>query len=176
MKRIATHKQPDPDAVVAAWLAERYLFHGQSVEVVFIARKQPVQDKQVADCVVDAWNIHDPKQLIFDHKPPAFADRNETCATKLVWDYLVSQGKSVRHLVSLVQAVHEGDRNPPVKGGAALKQSRQNGFHAYFKRVRPLCSSDEDLYSRMRAWLDEYDKQTQSDSTPATRLRMQRNE
>lgn len=180
MKRVATHKRPDPDAVVAAWLAERYLFDvDENVTVVFVGRKRPARPERArerADCVVDAWNAYalsDPEQPVFDHKPPAFADRNETCATRLVWEHLLRTGKPVRHLAALVEAVHAGDRNPPFapgRGGAALVQSRQNGLHAYFARVRPQCASDEQLYLVVRAWLDDFDHATRRLKEPSMTL------
>jgi hypothetical protein len=37
-RRIATHRQPDADALVAVWLAERFLFAGEPTEIVFVAR------------------------------------------------------------------------------------------------------------------------------------------
>lgn len=142
---------------MAAWLAERHLFDEDDVEVVFVGRKRPVRAAVAVDCAVDVWNVYDPECLVFDHKPPAFADRNQTCATRLVWEYLVSQGRSVQHLAALVQAVHEGDRNPPGRGGAALEQSKRDGLHAHFAQIRPLCRNDDQRYQVIRSWLDAYD-------------------
>src|SRR3954447_18726866 len=90
VKRIATHSKPDADAVAAAWLAETFMFPGEDVEVVFVPRLRPGQPTPAADCVVDVGCAFDPKRLIFDHKPPAFADRNATCATRLVWEHLLA--------------------------------------------------------------------------------------
>lgn len=155
--RVATHARPDPDAVVSVYLAERYLFpEGEPVVVVFVPRRRPSDIAAVADGAVDVWNTYDPERRLFDHKPPAFADRNETCATKLVWEYLCKTGKPVGHLAPLIQAVHEGDRNPPGKGGTALALSRREGFHAEFTRLRPQCSGDKDLYALLCDWLDKY--------------------
>jgi len=156
VKRIATHKRPDPDAIASAWLGERYLFAGEAVEVTFLSRKMPAGGWPPVDCLVDVGNAYDRERLRFDHKPPAFADRNATCATKLIWMYLVARGKPVRHLAPLVQAVHEGDSNPPCKPSSLLAQSRTDGFHAAFARAQAECSTDEALYRAMRQWLDDH--------------------
>lgn len=97
MKRVATHKQPDPDAVASAWLAETYLFAGEEVEIIFVPRQRPRQAAPAADCFVDVANTHDPEQFCFEHKPPAVADRNATCATKLVWEHLLRLDRPVGH-------------------------------------------------------------------------------
>jgi hypothetical protein len=111
----------------------------------------------VADCLVDVSNVFDTQRLIFDHKPPAFTDRNQTCATKLVWEHLVSLGKPVEHLLSLVQVVHEGDRNPPAKASEKLMNSRRNGLHAVIKSTRALNLTDHEFYDTLCTWLDDYD-------------------
>lgn len=69
MRRVLTHSKPDGDAIAAAWLAETYLFPGEEVEVVFIARPRTGQPVPAADCVVDIAGVHDPRRLVFDHKP-----------------------------------------------------------------------------------------------------------
>src|SRR5207302_6691572 len=56
------------------------------------------------DCVVDIGRTHDPRRLRFDHKPPAFPDRNQTCAAKLVWEFLLQQGRPLGHLVDLIRS------------------------------------------------------------------------
>ena len=115
MKRIITHSKPDADAIAAAWLAETVLFPGDEVEVVFVPRPRPGRPAPHADCVVDIACVHDPERLFFDHKPPAFDDRNATCATRLVWEHVRSLGRPVAHLEALDHVVHEGDRSPPGK-------------------------------------------------------------
>lgn len=157
MKRVATHKQPDPDAVASAWLAETYLFAGEEVEIIFVPRQRPRQAAPAADCFVDVANTHDPEQFCFDHKPPAFADRNATCATKLVWEHLLRLDRPVGHLAALVEAVHEGDHNPPRRPSPALRASRAGGFHAHVAQARWAGADDLQLYSALRRWLNEYD-------------------
>lgn len=155
MKRIATHKKPDADALLAAWLAERYLFAGERSEVIFVPRSANALDR--ADCVVDITRAYDAQNLTFDHKPPAFADRNYTCAAKLVWNYLVSMGQAVRHLASLVEVVHEGDSKPPRKASSEMAESRSSGLHCVITGTRLENVTDRELYTRVKLWLDDYD-------------------
>jgi hypothetical protein len=149
MKRIVTHRAPDPDAIVAAWLATEYLFGGDAL-VIFVGRQQAVHAPGGADCVVDVGNRYDPEKLWFDHKPPAFADRNATCATKLVWEHLLAIGCNVRHLEPLVQVVFEGDTR---RSSPALRQSRRDGLHAAFARAKQEAASEDHLYALMAGWL-----------------------
>lgn len=59
MKRIITHKQPDADALVAIWLAQRYLFPGEETTVRFVGRTfRPTGDG--GDCILDVGNAYDP--------------------------------------------------------------------------------------------------------------------
>jgi hypothetical protein len=157
VKRIATHKRPDGDAIASVWLAERYLFAAEVVEVVFLPRKMPAAGWPPVDCMVDVGNAHDPERLRFDHKPPAFADRNASCAAKLVWEHLTAKGQPVSHLARLVQAVHEGDSNPPRRLSPLLTKSRTDGFHAAFTRAQREDGVDDlALYRAMRQWLDAF--------------------
>jgi hypothetical protein len=149
MKRVVTHKAPDPDAIVAAWLAAEHLFGGDAL-ILFKGRQQAVHTPGLADCVVDVGNRYDREKLWFDHKPPAFPDRNVTCATKLVWEHLLSIGREVRHLEPIVQVVFERDTR---RSSPALRQSRREGLHAAFTRARQEATSDAQLYQWMAGWL-----------------------
>jgi len=153
MKRIVTHKAPDADALVAAWLAATHLFPGEETVVAFVGRGQDVHALGHADCVVDVGNRFDPARLCFDHKPPAFADQNATCATRLVWDHLCGLGRDVNLLEPLVRVVFEGDTR---RFSPALRQSRIDGVHAVVARLRREAASDTDVYRRVAAWLDEH--------------------
>lgn len=150
MKRIATHKQPDGDALAALWLAERFLFVDEEIEIVFVSRGATIE----ADCVVDVGNAHDPARLRFDHKPPAYADRNQHCATELLWQYLREQGKPVAHLSEWVSVVHEGDSTPPRSPSPALRSSRTEGYHRAVADARQTATDDLSLYRAVAAWLD----------------------
>ena len=150
MKRILTHKRPDLDAIVSAWLAQKFLFQGEVSEVVFVNRKIPPKELEAADCVVDVGNAYDPQRLWFDHKPPAFDNRNSTCSTKLIWEHLVRIGRDVNHLEPLVQVTYEGDTH---RQSLALKQSRIDGPHAELSRLGQVYKDDQIVYARMADWL-----------------------
>lgn len=150
-KRIVTHKQPDGDALAATWLAERFLFAGEVVEITFVSRGTAIT---IADCVVDVGNEYAPDRLRFDHKPPAFTDRNQYCATRLLWNYLCERGDAVDTLSAFISIVHEGDANPPRSPSPELRQSRTDGYHACISQVRKEKTSDFALYEAVREWLD----------------------
>lgn len=150
MKRILTHRTPDLDAIVSAWLAQDFLFAGEAAEVIFVSRQLPLTVKQSADCLVDVGNAYEPLCLWFDHKPPAFENRNSTCATKLIWEYLCRIGQDVGHLEPLVQVTFEGDTH---KSSPALKQSRIDGPHAELSHLAKAHNVDAVVYVRMVDWL-----------------------
>ena len=158
MRLVITHSKPDGDAIASAWLAARYMFPGEHVEVAFVARFRPGQPVPAADCLVDIGCAFEPQRLAFDHKPPAFVDRNQNCATRLVWEHLLSLGRPVGHLGALVRVVHEGDRSPPGRPSSELAKSRSEGFHSRLKQARARGGGDYLLYREMRGWLDCYDR------------------
>jgi hypothetical protein len=160
---IATHKDPDADALAAAWLASRYLFDGDSIEVIFLPRNVSLTKTSPLDCVVDLCCTYDRERLIFDHKPPAFADRNETCATRLVWDHLRACGKPLNHLAALIGVVHEGDSRPPRQPSAALKESRRDGFHAAVRWARENIEGDREVFLAASKWLNKFERVARRD-------------
>lgn len=119
MKSKATHKKPDTDALVATWLAERFLFAGCETKVCFVERTFDSNKASPFDCVVDVGRIHSPERRLFDHKPPGYPDRYASCATKLLWEHLIAEGHPVQHLADLVQLVDEGDSVRLRAGSAA---------------------------------------------------------
>ena len=156
MKQIVTHANPDLDAIVSAWLAQDFLFRGQPTEVVFVSRKVPENVMQTAACLVDVGNTYCPERYRFDHKPPAFVNRNSTCATRLIWEHLRETGVQVEYLAPLVQVTYEGDTH---RNSAALKQSRIDGPHAELARLKRKYRKATDVYQRMVVWLREYARQ-----------------
>lgn len=153
MKRIITHTHPDLDAIVSAWLAQEYLFKGEASEVIFVSRKVPAGLMAAADCVVDVGNTYRPDDYRFDHKPPAFENRNSTCATQLIWEYLRDTGADVAHLEPLVRVTYQGDTH---RNSAALKQSRIDGPHAELIKLKSEFHETSEVYRRMVLWLREY--------------------
>src|SRR5262245_9820952 len=86
-RRVITHRKPDGDAIVSAWLAERFLLEGASVELLFVDRRRVFGAYRPGDCLVDVGNINEPANHFFDHKPPAFPCRHDSCAAKLIWEH-----------------------------------------------------------------------------------------
>lgn len=153
--RIITHTKPDGDAIVGVWLAERYLFAGKSVEILFVERGRVLGAYSAGDCLVDVGNTHDPENLFFDHKPPAFPSRYDSCAAKLIWEHIRRKRRPVGHLKDLILAVYAVDA--ATKRAEYRKQydeSQKNGFHAELKRIKALNPSDADVYRAARSWLD----------------------
>lgn len=155
--RVATHAKPDVDALTAVWLVERYLFAGRRVDIVFLPYHHDFSKGPLVDCMLDMNGLHDPELLLFDHKPPAFADRNDACTAGLVWDYLVKSGQPVEHLADLVAVVHAGDSIRMRGGSPSYAESRKRGLHHEFYRKREPCPTDMDLYRDVRRWLDRHD-------------------
>ena len=155
MKQIVTHANPDLDAIVSAWIAQDFLFQAHESEVLFVSRKVPEKLMHHADCLVDVGNTYCPESYRFDHKPPAFENRNSTCATRLIWEYLLDIGVTVRHLEHLVEITYQGDTH---RNSEALKQSRIDGPHAKLKQLKTEYKDTAAVYQQMVLWLRSYTK------------------
>ena len=155
MKRIVTHADPDLDAIVSAWIAQDFLFQAHESEVLFVNRKVPEKLRHSADCLVDVGNGYCPENYRFDHKPPAFENRNSTCATRLIYEYLLDTGVAVRHLAHLVEITYQGDTH---RNSEALKQSRIDGPHAKLKQLKTEYKDTAAVYQQMVLWLRSYTK------------------
>lgn len=153
-RRIATHHAPDADALVAVWMAERFLFFDESCAVTFVDRRFAPCRESGFDCVVDVGRSHDPARRHFDHKPPAVLDRHSTCATRLVWEHLRSLQRPVEHLAQLVDLIHAGDSARLRASSFAYQESRRSGLHAHIHAVRDLSETDAQAYRAIRYWLD----------------------
>ena len=102
----------------------------------------------------DIGNSHDPDRLRFDHKPPAFEDRNETCATRLVYDNLIQNGHPVGHLADLVDLVHDGDAVTRRARSSAYQDSRRRGLHAHIHCLKQIGENDVMLFNAVALWQD----------------------
>ena len=143
-----------PDALVSAWIADRYLFPNEQCRVEFISRTRSPSRLAPYDCVVDVGNTYDPAKLHFDHKPPAFTDRDEHCASSLVWQHAMDLQRPVSRLKRLVNLVHDGDAKTRRNGSADYQHSRTLGLHAVIKHARAYSQSDRMLYQAIAACLD----------------------
>jgi len=153
-KRIAIHKLPDADALVSAWIAERYTLPNEDCLVEFVPRDFDPDSNHSFDLILDVGRQHDPSRMTFDHKPPAFTHRDEECATSLIWKYTKSKGCSVEHLEELVDLVHDGDATTRRLKSTAYAESRSRGLHAIIKSARNYALSDSMLYQGVAAYLD----------------------
>ncbi len=160
-RRVITHDRIDGDGVVAAWFAEQFLFEGVSVEILFVPPNRELGAYRVGDCLVDVGRTHDPKNLFFDHKPPACADKRDSCATRQVWDHLAKLGRDVKHLKPLVNVVfaeHSTSERPWFKDEYA--ESKRSGFHKALADAKVTHETDAGVYRVMRQWLNRHDKKT----------------
>jgi len=155
-RHIATHSAPDADAITAAWLAERFVFPGERCQIHFVNRRCDLASSQRFDCIVDLGQVYDANRLRFDHKPPAFRDRNLTCAAKLVWKYVNERECSVAHLSNLVDLVHDGDASTRRSRSKPYTQSRRTGLHALIRHGQEYCQGDAMLYQAIKGFLNEW--------------------
>jgi hypothetical protein len=154
-RRVITHAKLDGDAVVAAWLAERFLFAGDRVEVLFVPRVRAFGAYRAGDCIVDVGNTHDPAHLFFDHKPPAFLNRHDSCAARLVWDRLVQLGCPVERYRQLVDVVFAGDSvRARVGFNEQYAESKRTGFHKTLDDAKAAESTDAAVYRVVRRWIN----------------------
>jgi hypothetical protein len=153
-KLIATHRKPDADALVSTWMTDRFVFSGDECEIEFVPRDFTPGPGMKFDAVVDVGKSFDPERLIFDHKPPSFAHRDEHCATSLVWEHAIWLGRRIKKLKPLVELVHDGDAATRRGKSAKYRASRTNGLHAIIKEASKYAESDQILYRGIRAYLD----------------------
>ncbi|MCD0458613.1 MYG1 family protein [Roseiconus lacunae] len=153
-RTIATHQKPDADALVATWMAERYLYPNNTCQVAFIPRTRDQASLRGYDAVMDIGCVHEPLRHRFDHKPPAFEDRNEHCAASLVFRHLADRGVDVEHLSELVTLVHDGDTITRRGKSEHYARSRERGLHAVVQHAKAYATSDAMCYQGVAVYLD----------------------
>jgi hypothetical protein len=154
VRRLATHRKLDADAIVSTWIAERFLFPGQRCQIEFVPRDFTQNSDSTFDAILDVGKNHRPEDLTFDHKPPAFDHRDDNCATSLVWDHAIKNGVRIRYLRKLVRLVHDGDAASRRNGSLAYQQSHESGLHAIVRHGREYAHSDLMLYRGIALYLD----------------------
>ena len=120
-----------------------------------MSRKVPEKLMLYTDCLVDVGNTYNPENYRFDHKPPAFQNRNTTCATRLIWEYLIGIGIPIVHFEPLVEITYQGDTH---RNSDALKCSRSDGPHAKLTKLKTEYRDTTEVYQRMVLWLRSYTK------------------
>ena len=151
---IATHCKPDADALVAMWLAERFQFTNRSCFIRFFDRRTELATLQKYDCKVDVGRIRKEDHRLLDHKPAAFNDPGDICATRRVWDFLRGRGENLDWLKPLVDLVHDGDAVSRHAGSVAFQNSRRHGLHAHIACLQKTVDSDIVVYNATAIWLD----------------------
>ncbi|MDM4019378.1 MYG1 family protein [Roseiconus lacunae] len=153
-RTIATHNDPYTDALVATWMAERYLYANNTCQVAFIPRTRDQASLRGYDAVMDIGCVHEPLRHRFDHKPPAFEDRNEHCAASLVFRHLADRGVDVEHLSELVTLVHDGDAVTRRGKSEVYAHSRERGLHAVVQHAKAYATSDAMCFQGVAVYLD----------------------
>jgi hypothetical protein len=152
-RRIATHSGPDADAIVAAWIGERFLFRARQCRVEFVDYAFRPSSETEYDCVVDVGGTFVPARNIFDHKPPAFADRHQSCAAKLIWEK-AGKHRALPQLAELIELVHDGDAITRRSRSARYAQSNRTGMHALIRHARNYTQGDQMLYQAIKVYLE----------------------
>jgi hypothetical protein len=145
------------DALVAAWLAASYLFDESSAVVFINGKKPPVAELPPLDCTLGVWGSHDPSRFSFCAKVTDNAQGGETSVTRLLWDYLLAQGKQTQHLARLVAVVEEGKRNAAGSPSEALQSSLTCGLHAFVGQQKMILPDDHALFRAVCRWLSRYE-------------------
>lgn len=107
MKTIITHFSPDVDAICSIWLVEKFLPGFSKAKIEFVPAGETFEDRK-PDENNDLIHV-DTGFGRFDHHQ----DNRDTCAAKLVYEYLVDKGylkkKEIEVLKRLVFEVNEID-------------------------------------------------------------------
>lgn len=100
MKTIITHVSPDVDALSSVWLIRRFMKGWEDANIDFISQGTTYQDNPVDS---DPNIIHTDTGLgKFDHHQ----NNDDTCAAKLVFEYLVKKGDiKSRHIEPLERMI-----------------------------------------------------------------------
>lgn len=154
--RIAVHVKPGPDALVATWLAERFMCATELSEVVFLPKGHILTRKDGPAWYVEPGRILELIGPNWGCKRQKFAERYATSATGHIWTHLLSEGKPVAHLVDLVDAVHDGALTAgttPVNDQAGLWTK----VNLAWKKATARAAGDLATHQAMRAWLDQYE-------------------
>lgn len=93
MKTIVTHKSVDLDAVASSWLVKRFLPGWQEATHAFVDAGKTLNNKD-PDENPDIIHVDTGLGRFDHHQTPA-----HTCASKLVFEYLVREGHMKKHLI-----------------------------------------------------------------------------
>lgn len=146
MKTIVTHTSPDFDAIMFVRLMIRFADGFGDAEIKFIPLNAIERERKIldaADAVGDMGKEYDPDRLRFDHHHFPGAQSTATCAAKLAWEWLISQGQNLEYLAPLIEEIHQGDlARTPLVG----IHSQMFGWKASAKEAG-IILSDGEIYS-----------------------------
>lgn len=107
MKTIVTHFSPDVDAICSVWLVKKFMPGFSNAEITFVPAGETLYNKK-PDSSKDIIHV-DTGLGRFDHHQ----DNRDTCASKLVYEYLREKGyvkkSNLEALQRLVDQVNEID-------------------------------------------------------------------
>lgn len=106
-KIIVTHFSPDFDGIPAIWLLKKFHPDFAGAKIAFVPVGTATYNNEPVDCNVDVVHV-DCGMGKFDHHET----NNFTCATRLVWEWLVEEGyvdKNDEALVRLVTIICQID-------------------------------------------------------------------
>jgi Uri superfamily endonuclease len=150
VKRLAAFKNPDLDSLTAVWLAQRFLFPGNTVEVVFVPRDYPrwqLADFDWAPEPTDAGLIG------FDWgRKRSFLECYAASCCGKTWAFLQGLGRPVAHLIDLVHAIHFGGSG---RLGAPLNRLYAR-LCAFFSKAKSCAGDETALYRDLVGWMDKY--------------------
>lgn len=156
-RRVITHDKLDGDAIGAAWLAERFLFANESVEILFVPRGRVLGAWRRGDCLVDVGYTHDAGNLFFDHKVPS-GKRFAPCAAGLLWERLMGLGNPLTDLQPPVEAILLAGGSLFAGSKSNLRQAYKEGnvYHRLLADAKSRYGNDDaSVYRLMRTWLDQ---------------------
>lgn len=115
--KIISHSNPDFDAITYLWLMKRYAPEFRDAEINLMPFSQ-INDDLLgrADSVGDIGGQYYPAQWRFDHHHLPGSQSTDTCAAKMLWEYLLYLEIDVAHLAPLIEIIHQGDlaRTDPI--------------------------------------------------------------
>lgn len=107
---IVTHVSPDFDAITYLWLLKRFVPKFKDAEIKLMPFGQSDQDVlEKADSVGDMGSVYHPATWRFDHHHLPGSQSTNTCAAKMLWEYLLFLEVDVAYLEPLINVIYMGD-------------------------------------------------------------------
>jgi hypothetical protein len=161
-EHIVTHQSPDFDAICYLWLVKRFAsqvvptFKDAEINLMSLSRiDQDVLEAAIS--VGDMGGVYRPETWRFDHHHLEGSQSTNTCAAKMLWEYLLYLGIDVSYLSPLIKVIWQGDlaRTEPVGihsilWGGGLQKNLLTGQRL---TDMEMVAVGFDLLDRAAAWL-----------------------